>query len=192
MGNKGGMFMAQMLQINTTLESLDVGDTDLVSIIIIVITVIIIISYKYFSNKVEKQTMTFSYSDVMKRHKHCNQLIITVISFSRGWKPLIVVHVLFLTENRKSGCPGDGSELQHNAHSAQRQSSVTLQSTGGDDRPLRKHAKGTKRHRSPSLGPGRKHFRGAIHTPSLRFRMLSLIDTSQLLFAPHNYYRAVK
>ena len=61
MGNKGGMFMAQMLQINTTLESLDVGDTDLVSIIvvdiiiitvnmmttiiIIVITVVIIISY---------------------------------------------------------------------------------------------------------------------------------------------------
>ena len=30
MGNKGGMFMAQMLQINATLESLDLGDTDLV------------------------------------------------------------------------------------------------------------------------------------------------------------------
>ena len=57
MGNKGGMFMAQMLQINTTLESLDVGDTDLVSISIsIVVTVIvdtitttavIMISYHY-------------------------------------------------------------------------------------------------------------------------------------------------
>lgn len=29
-GNKGGMYFAQMLQINTTLEALDLGDTDLV------------------------------------------------------------------------------------------------------------------------------------------------------------------
>ena len=29
-GNRGGMFLAQMLQINTALEALDVGDTDLV------------------------------------------------------------------------------------------------------------------------------------------------------------------
>ncbi|MBO8711895.1 hypothetical protein INP24_14275, partial [Staphylococcus aureus] len=28
-GNRGGMFFAQMLQINTTLEALDLGDTDL-------------------------------------------------------------------------------------------------------------------------------------------------------------------
>ena len=34
--------MAQMLQINTTLESLDVGDTDLVSIIVVNIIIIII------------------------------------------------------------------------------------------------------------------------------------------------------
>ena len=106
--------------------------------------------------------MTFSYLNVTKHHKHCNLLVIVAIHNSSDWKPILVVPVLFHTENRKSGCPGDGSELQHNAHSAQRQSSATLQSTGGDDRPLRKHAKGTKRHRSPSLGPGRKHFRGAI------------------------------
>lgn len=31
-GNSGGMFFAQMLQINATLESLDLGDTDLVSV----------------------------------------------------------------------------------------------------------------------------------------------------------------
>ena len=31
-GNRGGMFFAQMLQINTTLEALDLGDTDLVCI----------------------------------------------------------------------------------------------------------------------------------------------------------------
>ncbi len=30
-GNKGGMYFAQMLQINVTLEALDLGDTDLVS-----------------------------------------------------------------------------------------------------------------------------------------------------------------
>lgn len=30
-GNKGGMFFAQMLQVNETLEYLDLGDTDLVS-----------------------------------------------------------------------------------------------------------------------------------------------------------------
>ena len=134
--------------------------------------------------------MTFSYLKVTKRHKHCNLLVTIVIHDSSDWKPILVVHVLFLTENRKSGCPGDGSELQHNAHSAQRQSSVTLQSTGGDDRPLRKHAKGTKRHRSPSLGPGRKHFRGTLDTLSLRFWMLTI--NNQLLFPPHNYYCADK
>ena len=31
-GDQGGMYFAQMLQINTTLESLDVGETDLVRI----------------------------------------------------------------------------------------------------------------------------------------------------------------
>ena len=30
--NRGGMFFAQMLQVNTTLEALDLGDTDLVSV----------------------------------------------------------------------------------------------------------------------------------------------------------------
>lgn len=30
-GNKGGMFFASMLQINSTLEKLDLGDTDMVS-----------------------------------------------------------------------------------------------------------------------------------------------------------------
>ena len=29
-GNKGGMSMAQMLQVNSTLKNLDIGDTDLV------------------------------------------------------------------------------------------------------------------------------------------------------------------
>jgi hypothetical protein len=33
-GNKGGMFFAQMLQINTTLQALDLADTDLVSLFI--------------------------------------------------------------------------------------------------------------------------------------------------------------
>ena len=31
-GNKGGMWFAQALQVNTGLEALDVADTDLVSI----------------------------------------------------------------------------------------------------------------------------------------------------------------
>lgn len=31
-GNKGGMCMAQMLQVNFSLKHLDLGDTDLVSI----------------------------------------------------------------------------------------------------------------------------------------------------------------
>jgi hypothetical protein len=29
-GNKGGMSLAQMLQVNSTLKNLDIGDTDLV------------------------------------------------------------------------------------------------------------------------------------------------------------------
>jgi hypothetical protein len=33
-GNKGGMSMAQMLQINNTLQHLDLGDTDQVSFIL--------------------------------------------------------------------------------------------------------------------------------------------------------------
>ena len=119
--------------------------------------------------------MTFSYVNVTKRHKHCNLLMIMIIHDSSDWKPILVVPVLFFTENRKSGCPGDSSELQHDAHSAQRQPSVTLQSTGGDDRPLRKHTKGTKDCQLsnviavPPLGPGRKHFRGTLDTLSLRF-----------------------
>lgn len=44
-GNRGGMFFAQMLQINTTLEALDLGDTDLVTSVTASLLYIIVVIF---------------------------------------------------------------------------------------------------------------------------------------------------